>query len=41
VDNIKMDLQEIRREGVDLMGLAQGRDRRQALVNMVNSIQVP
>jgi hypothetical protein len=35
-DNIRMDLREIGWEGVDLMNLAQDRDRWWALVNKGN-----
>jgi hypothetical protein len=34
-DNIKMDLREIRWDGVDWIDLAQDRDQRRALVNTV------
>jgi hypothetical protein len=37
-DNIKMDLREIRFEGVDWIHLAQNRDHQQALVNMVMNL---
>jgi hypothetical protein len=37
VDNIKMDLGEIRRGGAYWIGLAQDRDRRRALVNAVRN----
>ena len=40
-DNIKMDLQEVGRDCGDWMGLAQGRDRWQALVSMVTNFRVP
>ena len=40
-DNIKINLQEIRWEGVDLSNLAQGGDRWQDLVNMIMSLWVP
>jgi hypothetical protein len=40
-DNIKMDLREIGFGDVDWICLAQDRDRWQALVNMVMSLQVP
>jgi hypothetical protein len=41
VDNIKMDLGEIRWGGVHWIGLAQDRDKWGALVNAVLSLQVP
>ena len=40
-DNIKKDLQEVRCGDMDLMKLAQERDRWQALVNAVMNLQVP
>jgi len=40
-DNIKMDLQEVGYGGMDWIKLAQDRDRRRALVNVVTNIQVP
>jgi hypothetical protein len=40
VDNIKMDLEEIEWGGVDWIGLAQGRDNSNALVNAVLNLQV-
>ena len=40
-DNIKTDLQEVGCEGMDWIKLAQDRDRRQALVNMVMNLWVP
>jgi hypothetical protein len=40
VDNIKMDLLEIAWDGVDWIGLAQDRDRRRALVNVVMNLRV-
>jgi hypothetical protein len=40
-DNIKMDLREIGFGDVDWIHLAQDRDRRWALVNMVMSLRVP
>jgi hypothetical protein len=39
VDNIKMDLREIRWGGVDWIGLAQDRDQWRALVNIVINLQ--
>jgi hypothetical protein len=41
VDNIKMDLREIRWDGMDWIDLAQDRDQWRALVNTVMNIQVP
>jgi hypothetical protein len=41
VDNIKMDLLEIRWDGVDWIGLAQDRDKWIALVNSVMNIRDP
>jgi hypothetical protein len=41
MDNIKMDLREIRWDGMDWFDLAQDRDQWRALVNTVMSLQVP
>jgi hypothetical protein len=41
VDNIKMDLVERGRGGVDLIGLTQDRDKRRAPVNAVTNFRVP
>jgi hypothetical protein len=41
LDIIKMDLAEIRRGGVDWIGLAQDRDKRRALVNSLMNLRVP
>jgi hypothetical protein len=41
VDNIKIDLLEIGRGGVDWIGLAQDRDKWRALVNAVMNFWVP
>jgi hypothetical protein len=41
VDNIKMDLIEIRRDGMDWIDLAQDRNRWRALVNTVMNLRVP
>jgi hypothetical protein len=41
VDNIKMDLREIRWDDMDSIGLAQDRDQWRALVNMVLNLRVP
>jgi hypothetical protein len=40
-DNIKMDLHEMGRGGMDWIGLAQDRDRWLALVNAVMNLRVP
>ena len=40
-DNIKMDLQEVRRSCGDWMELAQDRDRWRALVGTVRNLRVP
>ena len=41
VDNIRMDLQEVRRRYMDWIGLAQDRDRSRTLVSAVMNIRVP
>jgi hypothetical protein len=41
VNNIKMDLMEIKWDGVDWIGMAQDRDKWRAVVNAVMSLQVP
>jgi hypothetical protein len=41
LDNIRMDLLEVGWIDVDLIGLAQDRDRWRALVNSVLNLQVP
>jgi hypothetical protein len=41
VDNIKMDLREIRWGGMDWIDLAQDRDQWRALVNTVTNLWVP
>jgi hypothetical protein len=41
VDNIKMDLREIRWGGMNRIDLAQERDQWRALVNMVMNLWVP
>ena len=40
-DNMKMDIQEMGREGMDWIELAQGRGRWRALVNAVMNLRVP
>jgi len=40
-DNIKMDLHEVGRGGMDWIDLAQYRDRWRALVNVVMNLRVP
>jgi hypothetical protein len=41
VDNIGMDLVELGCAVVDLIGLAQDRDKRRTLVNAVMNLRVP
>jgi hypothetical protein len=41
VDNIKMDLVEIRWDGMDWIDLAQDRDQWMSLVNAVIDLRVP
>jgi hypothetical protein len=41
VDNIKIDLREIGRDGVDWIDMAQDSDQWSALVNTVLNIRVP
>jgi hypothetical protein len=41
VDNIRMDLGEMGWGNVDWIGLAQERNRRRALVNLVLNLRVP
>jgi hypothetical protein len=41
INNIKMDLLEIGKDGVDWIGLAQDRYRWRALVNSVMHLRVP
>jgi hypothetical protein len=40
-DNIKMNFQEVGCGGMDWIGLAQDRDRWQALVNAVMNLRIP
>jgi len=39
-ENIKMDLQDVKWGGVDWVDVAQGRDRRRSLVNVVENIRI-
>jgi hypothetical protein len=41
VDNIKIDLREIRWDGMDWIDLVQDRDQWRALVNTVMNLRVP
>jgi hypothetical protein len=41
VDNIRMDLREIRWDGMDWIDLAQDRDQWSVLVNTVMNLRVP
>jgi hypothetical protein len=41
VDNFKMDIKEIKWDGVDWIDLAEDRDQWRALVNTVTNIRVP
>jgi hypothetical protein len=41
VYNIKMDLREIRWDGMDWTDLAQNRDQWRALVNTIMTLRVP
>jgi hypothetical protein len=41
MDNIKIDLRDIERDGMDWIDLAQDRDQWRALVNTVMNLQVP
>jgi hypothetical protein len=41
VDNIKINLREIKWNGVDWINMAQDRDQWRALVNTVMNLQVP
>jgi hypothetical protein len=40
-DNIKMDLQDVGWDGVDLIDMTQDKDRWRALVNAVMNLWVP
>jgi hypothetical protein len=40
-DNIKMDVEEIRRGGIELIDLVQDRDQWRALVNTAMNLRVP
>jgi len=40
-DNIRMDLQEVGRRGIDWRDLAQEKDRWRTLVNSVMNLRVP
>jgi hypothetical protein len=40
-NNIKMDIQEVGSEGVDLIDLAEDKDRWRTLVNAVTNIWIP
>jgi hypothetical protein len=41
VDNIKIDVKEIRWDGMDWIDLAQDREQLQALVNTVMNLRIP
>jgi hypothetical protein len=41
VDNIKMDLREIKWDGMDWIYVAQNRDQWRALLNTVMNLRVP
>jgi hypothetical protein len=41
MDNIKMDLREIKWDGMDWIKLAQDRNQWRALVNMMMDLRVP
>jgi hypothetical protein len=41
VDNIKMDLKDIRWDGMDWIAVAQDRDQWRALVNTIMKLRVP
>jgi hypothetical protein len=41
VDNIKMDLRELRRDDMDLVDLSQDRDQWRALVNTIMNFRIP
>ena len=40
-DNIKVDFQEVRCEGMDWIGVVQNRDRWRVFVNAVMNLRVP
>jgi hypothetical protein len=41
VDNIKIDLREIERDGMDWIDVAQVRDQWKVLVNMLMNLRIP
>jgi hypothetical protein len=40
-DNIKMDLQDVERRGIEWIALAENRERWRALVNVIMNFRVP